>query len=208
MSYDEEQQKRSRMVIETPTARREVISTSTARVPERRGLSGGVVAALVIGSVALVTLLFLFILNRQSTDSAVTANQRTETVPTPVQPLVVQQPAQQQPLPPIIIQQPGATTSQPPIIIEQTVQPAAPSDASAPTSPTGAHDATIQSEIDRKMAEDAALSTVAVTARVSQGRVTLNGTADTAAIKNQVERLVRSIRGVKGIDNQIVVSGG
>ncbi|MDT4969458.1 MAG: hypothetical protein QOJ64_4195 [Acidobacteriota bacterium] len=204
MVYDEEQSKRSRVVVETPTARREVIRTSAARVPDRRGLSGGVVAAIVISSVALVTLLFLFILNRQNTDTAVNSNVRTETTATPLQPLVVQQPAQQQ-QPPIIIQQPGTTTSQPPIIIEQ------PAPATAPASParSGAtDDAAIQSEIDKRMSEDSALSTVAVTATVSGGKVTLIGTVDSSPIKAQVERLVRAIRGVKTVDNQVIVAGG
>lgn len=212
MSYDEEQQKRSRMVIETPTARREVVQTTSARTPERRGVSTGVVAALVIGSVALVTLLFLFILNRQNNDTAVNANVRTtETAPTPVQqPVIIQQPTPLPPQQPIIIQQPGTTTpaTQPPVIINQPPAPAAPSGATTSGKASGTDDTAIQSEIDRKMAEDATLSTVAVTATVSGGKVTLIGTVDTQAIKNQVERLVKSIKGVKSVDNQIVVSGG
>jgi hypothetical protein len=208
MSYDEEQHKRSRVVIETPTARREVVQTTTARTPDRRGISTGVVAALVIGSIALVTILFLFILNRQNTDTAINANARAaQTVPTPIQqPVIVQQPAQTQ-QPPIIIQQPATTTtSQPPVIINQ---PAPPATSSATESrPSGTDDSTIQSAIDKKMAEDATLSTAAVTATVSSGKVTLIGTADTRAIKDQAERLVKSIKGVKSVDNQIVVSGG
>lgn len=210
MSYDEEQHKRSRVVIETPTARREVVRT-TARAPERRGVSTGVVAALVIGSIALVTILFLFILNRQNTDTAINANVRTtETTATPLQqPVVIQQPAPVQPQqPPIIIQQPGTTTttSQPPVIINQPAPPATSSDAAS--RPSGTDDSAIQSAIDKKMAEDATLSTVAVTATVSGGKVTLIGTADTRAIKDQAERLVKSIKGVKSVDNQIIVSGG
>jgi hypothetical protein len=203
MSYDEEQQKRSRVVIETPTARREVVRTVTARSPERRGVSTGVVAALVIGAVALVTLLFLFILNRQqSTETAVNANVQT-TQPTPMQPVIIQQPTPQQQTP-IIIQQP-ATTTQPPVIIEQP----APATTTAPaTTSSGTGDAAIQSAIDKKMAEDATLSTVGVTATVMEGKVTLIGTVDTAALKNQIERLVKSVRGVRTVDNQIIVSGG
>src|SRR3954467_13064896 len=99
MAYDEEQHKRSRVVIETPAARREVVQTTTARAPERRGISTGVVAALVIGSVALVTILFLFILNRQNSETTVDANVRTATTaPTPQQPVIIQQ--QPTPLPP------------------------------------------------------------------------------------------------------------
>jgi hypothetical protein len=206
MSYDEEQHKRSRVVIETPTARREVVQTTTARAPDRRGISTGVVAALVIGSIALVTILFLFILNRQSTDTAINANARTTATPVQ-QPVIVQQPAPvQQQQPPIIIQQPATTTSQPPVIINQPAPPATSPDAA--NRPSGTDDSAIQSAIDKKMAEDAALSTAAVTATVSGGKVTLIGTADTRAIKDQAERLVKSIKGVKSVDNQIVVSGG
>jgi hypothetical protein len=203
MSYDDEQHKRSRVVIETPTARREVVRTVTARAPERRGVSTGVVAALVIGAVAMVTQLFLLILNRKRSETAVNANVQT-TQPTPVQPVIIQQPTPQQQTP-IIIQQP-ATTTQPPVIIEQPA-PATTTTAPATTS-SGGDDAAIQSAIDKKMAEDATLSTVGVTVTVMEGKVTLIGTVDTAALKNQVERLVKSVRGVRTVDNQIIVSGG
>jgi hypothetical protein len=206
MSYDEEQHKRSRVVIETPSARREVVQTVTARAPERRGVSTGVVAALVIGSVALVTLLFLFLLNRQNAGTEVSANVQTAATPLPQQPVVIQQPTPQQQTP-IIIQQPATTTtSQPPIIIEQ---PAPATAAPATTSaPSGNDDAAIQSAIDKKMAEDATLSTVGVTVTVLNGKATLIGTVDTQALKNQVERLVRAVKGVKTVDSQIIVSGG
>jgi hypothetical protein len=207
MSYDEEQQKRSRVVIETPTARREVVQTVTARTPERRGVSTGVVAALVIGAVALVTLLFLFILNRDKTGTDVTANVTTTATPLPQQPVTIQQQPAPMQQPPIIIQQPATTTtSQPPVIIEQPAPAAA---APATTSrPSGNDDAAIQSAIDKKMMEDATLSTVGVTVTVLDGKATLIGTVDTPALKSQVERLVRGVKGVRTIDSQILVSGG
>ena len=197
-------------MVQTPAAEREVVQTRIARVPERRGVPAGVVAALVIGSVALVTVLFLFILNRQSNDTTVSTDAHTaSTSQTPAQqPVIIQQPT---PLPqqPIIVQPPAPTTSQPPVIVEQqpapgAVAPSAPATASKP----GADDAAIQSEIDKKMSEDATLSTVGVTATVQSGKVTLIGTVDSQAIKNQVERLVKTIKGVKTVDNQIIVSAG
>src|SRR4051812_19765585 len=197
MAYDEEQHRRSRVVIETPTARREVVQTTAVRAPERRGVSTGVVAALVIGSVALVTLLFLFILNRQSDDTTVNANVRSSsTAPTPAQqPIIIQQqptPASQQP---IIIQQPAPVAGQPPVVIEQPAPPVAPPATTA--SSNGANDTAIQSEIDKRMSQDATLSTADVTATVIDGKVTLIGTVDSQAIKSQVERLVKGIKGVK-----------
>src|SRR3989440_9124443 len=213
MAYDEGSHKKSRVVIETPTARREVEQTTTARVPERRGISMGVVAALVIGSVALVTILFLYILNRQNNDTTANTNLRTTTTTTQTplpQPVIVQQATPLPQQPPIIIQQPApTTTSQPPVIIEQPAPATASSGTTATSSkPSGTDDTTIQSEIDKRVAQDATLSTVAVTATVNGGKVTLIGTVDTPAIKNQYERLVRAIKGVKSVDDQIVVSGG
>ncbi|MDT5121401.1 MAG: hypothetical protein QOC96_883 [Acidobacteriota bacterium] len=210
MAYDEEQHKKSRVVIETPTARREVVQTSTARAPERRGISTGVVAALVIGSIALVTILFLYILNRQNNDTTANTNLRTTTTttqtPLPQQPVIVQQ-ATPLPQQPIIIQQPAQAASQPPVIIEQPA-PAPASSGTTTIKPSGPDDTTIQSEIDKRISQDATLSTVAVTATVNGGKVTLIGTVDTPAIKNQYEKLVRAVKGVKSVDDQIVVSGG
>src|SRR2546430_12465441 len=178
MAYDEGSHKKSRVVIETPTARREVEQTTTARAPERRGISMGVVAALVIGSVALVTILFLYILNRQNNDTTANTNLRTTTTttqtPLPQQPVIVQQPTPLPQQPPIIIQQPAPTTSQPPVIIEQPAPATASSGTTTTTSkPSGMDDTTIQSEIDKRVAQDATLSTVAVTATVNGGNVTL-----------------------------------
>ena len=208
MAFDEEQHRRSRIVVQTPAAEREVVRTTSVRAPERRGVPAGVVAALVIGSVALVTVLFLFILNRQSNDTSVSTDMRTASAaPTPVQqPVIIQQPTPQPQQPPIIVEQPAPTTSQPPVIVEQQPAPVAPATVTA--SKPGADDATIQSEIDKRMSQDAALSTVGVTATVQSGKVTLIGTVDSQAIKNQVERLVKAIKGVKTVDDQIIVSAG
>jgi hypothetical protein len=206
MAYDEEQQKRSRVVIETPTARREVVQTTTAaRVPERRGISTGVVAALVIGTVALVTLLFLFILNRQTSGTEVNANVQTAEKPVQQPPVIIQQQPTPLPQTPIIIQQPATTTAQPPVIIEQPAPATAPP---ATTQPSGTDDTAIQSAIDKKMAEDATLSTVGVSITVLNGKATLIGTVDSQALKNQVERLVKTVKGVRTVDNQIIVSAG
>ncbi|HJU55389.1 MAG TPA: BON domain-containing protein [Pyrinomonadaceae bacterium] len=207
MAYDDEQIKRSRVVIETPTARREVVQTVSAREPVRRGVSTGVVAALVIGSVALVTILFLFILNRQQ-DAVTEVNAnvtRSATAPTPVQPVIIEQAPAPQTQPPIIIQQPATTTTtQPPVIIEQPAPATAP--PATTSRPSGTDDTAIQSEIDKRMAEDSALSTLGVTATVLDGKVTLIGTVETQALKNQVERMVKAIKGVRSVDNQVIVS--
>ena len=207
MAYDEEQHKRSRVVIETPMARREVVQTTTARAPERRGISTGVVAALVIGSVALVTILFLFILNRQNTDTTVNANVRSATAPTPSQqPVIIQQQPTPLPQQPIIIQQPAPAADQPPVIIQQPAPTTTTNGTTAASKPSGTDDTAIQSEIDKRISQDATLSTADITPTVIEGKVTIIGAVESQAIKNQVERLVKGIKGVKAVDNQLIVS--
>lgn len=207
MSYDEEQQRRSRVVVETPTARREVVRTETSRVPERQGVSTGVVAALVIGAVALTTILFLFLSNRES-DSSNTNVRVATTAPTPLpqQPVIIQQPAQQQPVQPVIIEQPAQ--QQPPVVITQpsTTAPSSPADT-ASTRPRGTDDATIQSNIDKRLADDPKFAALGVLATVVDGKVTLTGTVDTPDLKRQVESLVKRVEGVRSVDNQISVNG-
>ena len=51
MSYDEEQAKRSRVVVETPNERREVVHTQAVRSDDRSGISAGMVGVLVVGLV-------------------------------------------------------------------------------------------------------------------------------------------------------------
>ena len=206
MSYDEEQQKRSRVVVETPTARREVVQTETSRVPERQGISTGVVAALVIGAVALTTLLFLFLSNRE--DDSTNANVRVATTaPTPLpqqQPVIIQQPAPQQaPVQPVIIEQP-AQTQPAPVVIQQ---PSTTTDTST-TRPRGTDDATIQSNIDKRLADDPRFTALGVLATVIDGKVTLTGSVNTADLKRQVETLVKRVEGVRSVDNQITINGG
>jgi hypothetical protein len=190
MSYEDEQQ-RSRVVVDTPTSRREVVRTETTRQPVREGISTGAVAAIVVGAVALVTILFLFLMkNQQDTvnnNTPVTAAQPQQ------QPIIVQPPAQQ-PQQPIVVQQPGTTQ---PVIVQQ-----APADSAVAN---GTDDGSIQSNIDRKFSEDATLASLGISALVTDGRVTLSGTVNSEAMKSRVERVVNSVKGVRGVENKIVV---
>ena len=204
MSYDEEQQRRSRVVVETPAARREVVETQVARVPERRGMSGGAVAALVIGAVALVTILFLFLINRQDETNA---NVRVATAPTPLQqqpPVIVQQPAAQQP--PVIIQQPP-TTVPAPIVVTPPSTSTSSSSTTTTTAPSGTDDATVQINVDKKLTDDTTLGSLGIIATVVEGKVTLTGTVNSEDLKSRAARLVKAVKGVKQVDNQITVSG-
>ena len=195
MSYDEDQARRSRVVVETPTSRREVTHTEAVR-GDRGGVSSTTVGIIVVVAIALITVVVLFLMNQQNTD---TVNANTSEQPAAQQPVIVQQPAQQQP--PVIIQQPAAApVQQPPVIIQQ-----APTSGASTSS--GSQDGSIQTAIDKRIADDPELSALGITATVLDGKVTITGSVKTEALKGQVERAIRAIQGVKQVDNQIVAMG-
>ena len=193
MAYDDEQARRSRVVVETPTSRREVTHTEAVR-EDRGGISGATVGVIVVVAIALITIVVLFLMNGQNADTT-NANLAAQQQPAAQQPVIVQQPAQQQ-QPPVIIQQPAA--QQPPVVINQ---PASGSTAPANTSDDGA----VQMAIDKKISDDPTLSALGITATVLDGKVTLTGTVKSEALKSQLDRTIRAIKGVKQLDNQIVV---
>jgi hypothetical protein len=196
MSYDEEQAKRSRVVVETPHERREVVHSQSVR--DNSGISAGMVGVLVVVAIALITMLVLFWMNTQPTtdeNAALTAQQ---------QPTVIQQPAPAQ-QPPVIIQQPAPVTQPAPII----VTPPAGGSTSGGSIPTESvnMDSTIQTAVDKRLADDPTFSTLGITASVLDGKVMLIGTVKTETMKADIERAVKQIKGVKQVDNQIIVSG-
>jgi hypothetical protein len=194
MSYDEQEARRSRVVVETPTSRREVTHTEAVR-GDRNGVSAATVGVIVVVAVALVTILILFLISGQRD----TANDNLALQQQPAQPstTIVQQPAAQQP--PVIIQQAPPATQQAPIIVNQP--------AGGGSSSNANNDSAIQSELDKRILDDPNLATLGVTVSVFEGKATLIGTVKSESVKAQFERLVRSVSGVKAIDNQIIVSG-
>jgi hypothetical protein len=191
MAYDEEQARRSRVVVETPNERREVVHSQSVRTPDDSGISAGMVGVLVVVAIALITMLVLFWLSSQpATDSNLAAQQP---------PTVIQQPAPAQ-QPPVIIQQPAPAPTQPaPIIVTP------PAGGSTATTESVNMDSTVQAAIDKRLMDDPEFSTLGITASVIDGKVMLVGTVKTDALKGQVERVVKQIQGVKAVDNQITV---
>ena len=197
MAYDDEQARRSRVVVETPTSRREVTRTEAVR-NDRSGISGATVGIIVVVAIALITIVVLFLMNGQQTDT--TNANLAQQQPAAQQPVIVQQPAQQN-QPPVIIQQPAPAANQPPVVINQP----APAGGSAPVN--NSNDGAVQTAIDKKISDDPALSSLGITATVLDGKVTVTGTVKSEALKSQVDRTLRAIKGVKQVDNQIIVMG-
>ena len=197
MDYDDEQARKSRVVVETPTSRREVTHTEAVH-NDRGGVSGTTVGVIVVVAIALITMVVLFLMNGQPTDTT-NANLAAQQQPQPAQqPIIVQQPQQQQP--PVIIQQPAPAANQPPVIITQP----APSGGSVPVN--NSNDGVVQAAIDKKISDDPMLSSLGITATVMDGKVTLTGTVKSEAVKSQLDKTIRAIRGVKQVDNQLVVA--
>jgi len=168
MAYDEEQARRSRVVVETPSER-EVVHSQSVRTPDNSGISAGMVGVLVVVAIALITMLVLFWLSSQpATDNAnLTAQQP---------PTVIQQPA------PIIVTPPAGGTTVPTESVNM--------------------DSTVQAAVDKKISDDPEISQLGITASVLNGKVMLLGTVKTEALKTQIERIVKQVKGVKEVDNQ------
>jgi BON domain len=192
MAYQEQQSESKRVVVETPNSRREVVQSESVHYPDRSGISGAALAAIVIGVIALAAIIILFAMNRQDTANANVAQQ-------PPQTTIVQQPAQQPPN--VIVQQPAPATQPAPVIINGQPAPA----SGGTTTSTGPDDSTIQTAIDKKLNDDSNLSSLGITTTVLNGKVTLMGSVKSEQMKAQVERAVRNVKGVKSVDNQISV---
>jgi flagellar basal body-associated protein FliL len=192
MAYDDEQARKSRVVVETPTSRREVTQTEAVH-NDRGGISGATVGVIVVVAIALITVVVLFLMNNQNALDA-NANLAAQQAQ---QPVVVQQPAPQQ-QPPVIIQQPAPAANQPPVIINQPA-------ATGGTAPNTSNDGAVQMAVDQKISDDPTLSALGLTATVLDGKVTVTGTVKSEALKSQVDRALRTVKGVKQVDNQIIV---
>lgn len=192
MAYDDEQATRSRVVVDTPTSRREVTHTEAVR-NDRGGISGATVGVIVVVAIALITVVVLFLMNQQNN---LNANDNLAAQQQPI----VQQPAPQQ-QPPVIIQQPAAApaANQPPVIINQPA-------ATGGTAPGNtSNDGAVQMSVDKAISDDPTLSALGITATVLDAKVTLTGTVKSEALKAQIDRAIRGVKGVKQVDNQIVV---
>lgn len=218
MSYDEEQQRRSRLVVDaTPTARREEYYARTARAPERTGYSTGVIAIVALVAIAATALIMFFLMNRGDATNSSTSSMTTTTtaaVPTPIPtappPMVVAPPVQQQAPPPVIVQPPPTTTQPAPVVVTAPPPPTTAGASAPPASAPSANvpdDATIESRIDKAFSNDADLKDAGITVTVIEGKATLIGTVKTPDLKARAERIAQGARGVKSVDNKIMIEG-
>ena len=181
------------VVVNSPNQRSEVLSERTERSPRESRSSTRTIAIVAILAIAAIAVVLYLVSNRNANESANrNANLAVASQAQPPAP-IVQQPAQQAP---VIIQQPA---QQAPVIIQQPAEPSQRENTSAND------DANMQDIATKRLAEDLNMAGVVMT--ITDARVVLTGTVNSAATKAKAEQIVKGVRGVKSVDNQIVVSG-
>ncbi len=182
-----------RVVVNSPYQRSEVLTERTERGPREPRSSTGTIAIVAVIAIAAIAIVLYIVSNRNANESA-NRNANLDVASQARQPATtVQQPAQQAP---VIIQQPA---QQAPVIIQQ------PAEASQRQNTSANDDANMQDIATRRLAED--LNMAGVTMTITDARVVLTGTVNSAVTKAKAEQIVKAVRGVKSVDNQIVVSG-
>jgi len=193
------------VVEDVPVERRTVVEEDYPPVVyERRGLSGGAVAALVLAGIAVAVLITLLILNNQQRDQqaqmemermrADAAQRAAASQP--------QQPVPVQPAPPVVVMppsQPTTVTVPPP-----TTTPAPATSSASPASTSGV---TVEVDITTKMLDDPDLRTHPLDVKVNNGVATLSGDLPSADLKAKAERIAASVKGVHRVINKITVQG-
>lgn len=146
-------------------------------------------ALTVIGAAALATFVALFITSRpyDPMNSTVAPLQTVSSGPVAMQPSP----------------KPSPTVS--PLVSASRTAAAESPDSSGETR-TVPDDAGIQSQIDQAMASDPTFSKLDVSTLVESGKVKIVGSVGSMDLKQRVEKVVRSVRGVTGVDNQLVVT--
>ena len=180
------------VVVTSPNQRSEVLSERTERGPRESRSSTGTIAIVAVLAIAAIATVLYLVSNRNANESA-NRNANLDVASQAPPTTIVQQPAQQAP---VIIQQPA---QQAPVIIQQPAQPSQRENTSAND------DANMQDIATKRLAEDLNMAGVVMT--ITDARAVLTGTVNSAATKAKAEQLVKAVRGVKSVDNQIVVSG-
>jgi hyperosmotically inducible periplasmic protein len=183
------------IVVDVPGQRHEVLTERTVRGPEESRLSTGTIVIIALLAVVAVGSILYLVSNRNANESAnrnanrdlasqASRDQAAAAAPAPV---IIQQPAA--PQAPVIIQQPVAVPA------EQPAQPN-PRDSAS-------DDANMQEVATKRLSEELAMGSVSV--NISDARAVLSGTVSSSDTKAKAEQVVKAVRGVKSVDNKIVV---
>src|ERR1041385_1835390 len=189
-----EERTQKHVVVNSPGQRSEVLTERVQSGPRESRVSAGMLAIIGVLAVTAIAAVVYSVMKRNTNEAANRNANREPTQTNSRQPAtIVQQPAQQAP---VIIQQPA---QQAPVIIQQPAQPHDRENTSAND------DAAMQDIATKKLNEDPNMTGVVMS--VIDARVVLTGTVSMAATKAKAEQIVKAVRGVKSVDNQIVVTG-
>lgn len=180
------------VVVNSPGQRREIVTER--RLQEGTGPSTTTILLIAVLGVIVAGVVVYLVMNRNENEAANrNANLDVASQTNPQQqPVVVQQPAQQAP---VVIQQPA---QQAPIVVQQPAQPSERENTSAND------DAKMQDIATKRLGENPDMTGVIIT--VNDARAVLTGTVNSEATKAKAEQLVKSVRGVKSVDNKLITS--
>jgi type IV secretory pathway VirB10-like protein len=189
VSSDLDRRQRNRIVIETPPPRYQRSGRPFGRRPAPKTREG-LLAISVIAAAALATFLALLLTSRPYDPmNSTTAPQQ----------VVPQGPSMMQPSPK------QSPTPTPPAQQNQVSPEQKPEPAGETARPVPADDAAIQAQIEKVLAADAMLSKLDISTIVEGGKVTVVGSVGSSDLKQRVERVLHSVKGVVAVDNQLVV---
>ena len=165
---------------------------------ERRGMSGGAVAAIVLSAIAAAVLLtLLFTSNRSDSEAEL---ERTE----PVQTVPAQQPP---PQPPVVVTVPQPQTPPSTVTVPVPVPVPAPSASGQSSSNQAVTDTSIEVDVISKLTEDPELRSHPINVKFDKGTVTLSGLVPREGLKARAEIVAKSVKGVTRVVNEITVQG-
>lgn len=180
---DPRRQSRSRIVVETKTRNQ---FRRPASPPGRRNAE--VWAAIsIIAAAGLATFLALYITSRPF-------DPMTATV----------EPQQVVPFGPSFTPSPKPSASTSPTPAQRPTVESSP--VGGASTPAQIDDATIQSNIEKTLTSDPALSGLDISTLVENGRVTIVGSVKSTEMKQRVERTIGLLKGVTSVDNQLVIT--
>jgi osmotically-inducible protein OsmY len=175
------------VVINGPGQRSELL---TERTQKGRGESGLPIGMIAIATIAILAIAasgtILYIVNNQNANESANRNANLQLASQPPVPSTAPQPAQAQQAP--------RSFSNP------SLGPAA-----NPSAGHASDDANMQEVATRRLFDEPDMTGVSIT--ISEARAVLTGTVSSAATKTRAERLVKEVRGMKSVDNKIVVTG-
>jgi hypothetical protein len=184
------------VVEETPIkrARPVVESQYDTVVHESNGMSNGAVVAIVLAAIAAAVVVTILILNSQRQTEDQLALERARADAAQQQPPQAPQPTPQQP---VIVLPPSSQPTPVPVPVPTPSTP-----APSVTAPTSTE---IELDISSKLLDDQDLRAQSIDVKVSGGTAVLSGQVSNDELKTRAERIAKTVKGVRGVINNITV---